>query len=99
MRRTVFHSSWGGSRYLPMAFTEQSVAMLTGTLSSDRAIEVTIAIMRQKIQNPITPIQNSSLPPVAIYLKKLVKISVLLLHKVGKENLCLNKEPFEVISK
>ncbi len=37
---------WGGSRYLPMAFTEQSVAMLSSVLKSDRAIEVNIQIMR-----------------------------------------------------
>jgi hypothetical protein len=37
---------WGGSRYLPMAFTEQGVAMLSSVLKSDRAIEVNIQIMR-----------------------------------------------------
>jgi len=30
------------SKYLPMAFTEQGVAMLSGVLNSDRAIEVNI---------------------------------------------------------
>ena len=39
-------SSWGGQRYLPFAFTEQGVAMLSSVLNSDRAIEVNIAIMR-----------------------------------------------------
>jgi len=36
----------GGSRYLPYAFTEQGVAMLSGVLTSPRAIKVNIAIMR-----------------------------------------------------
>ncbi len=36
----------GGTQYAPMAFTEQGVAMLSGILNSDRAIEVNIAIMR-----------------------------------------------------
>lgn len=36
----------GGRRYLPYVFTEQGVAMLSSVLSSDRAIEVNIAIMR-----------------------------------------------------
>lgn len=36
----------GGRRYLPYAFTEQGVAMLSSVLSSKRAIEVNIAIMR-----------------------------------------------------
>jgi ORF6N domain len=36
----------GGRRYWPYAFTEQGVAMLSGVLTSHRAIEVNIAIMR-----------------------------------------------------
>jgi hypothetical protein len=36
----------GGTRSLPFAFTEQGVAMLSGILNSDRAIDVNIAIMR-----------------------------------------------------
>ena len=39
-------SSWGGSRYLPYAFTEQGVAMLSSVLGSDAAIEMNISIMR-----------------------------------------------------
>lgn len=39
-------SSYGGRRYLPYAFTEQGVAMLSSVLSSKKAIEVNIAIMR-----------------------------------------------------
>ena len=39
-------SSWGGTRKLPYAFTEQGVAILSGILSSDRAINVNIQIMR-----------------------------------------------------
>jgi hypothetical protein len=36
----------GGRRYLPYAFTEQGVAMLSSVLNSEQAIEVNIAIMR-----------------------------------------------------
>ena len=43
-------SSWGGTRYLPMVFTEQGVAMLSSVLNSKRAIEVNIAIMRAFVQ-------------------------------------------------
>jgi len=39
-------SSWGGTRMLPYAFTEQGVAMLSGVLNSERAIQVNIQIMR-----------------------------------------------------
>ena len=33
-------------KYLPYAFTEQGVAMLSGVLNSERAIDVNVAIMR-----------------------------------------------------
>jgi phage regulator Rha-like protein len=36
----------GGRRYLPYAFTEQGVAMLSSVLNSERAIEVNILIVR-----------------------------------------------------
>ena len=36
----------GGRRYAPYAFTEQSVAMLSTVLNSERAIQVNIEIMR-----------------------------------------------------
>lgn len=36
----------GGRRYLPYAFTEQGVAMLSGVLRSGRAIRANIEIMR-----------------------------------------------------
>ncbi len=39
-------SSWGGTRKLPYAFTEQGLAMLSGLLNSDIAIQVNINIMR-----------------------------------------------------
>jgi hypothetical protein len=39
-------SSWGGTRYLPMAFTEQGIAMLSSVLNSKTAILVNIRIIR-----------------------------------------------------
>jgi phage regulator Rha-like protein len=38
------------SKYLPFAFTEQGVAMLSSVLNSERAIEMNIAIMRAFVQ-------------------------------------------------
>jgi hypothetical protein len=40
----------GGTRYLPYAFTEQGIAMLSSVLRSARAVEVNIAIMRTFVQ-------------------------------------------------
>jgi hypothetical protein len=42
----VTSSSWGGRRYLPRAFTEQGVAMLSSVLRSERAALVNVEIMR-----------------------------------------------------
>lgn len=42
----IVTSSWGGTRKLPNAFTEPGLAMLSGILNSDIAIQVNINIMR-----------------------------------------------------
>jgi hypothetical protein len=39
-------SSWGGTRKLPLVFTENGVDMLSGVLNSPRAVQVNIQIMR-----------------------------------------------------
>jgi phage regulator Rha-like protein len=46
LRSQFATSKRGGRRYLPYAFTEQGVAMLSSVLHSERAIQVNIAIMR-----------------------------------------------------
>ena len=46
-KNLIFHfgtSSWGGTRKMPRAFTEQGAAMLSSVLKSKRAIYVNIAI-------------------------------------------------------
>jgi hypothetical protein len=42
----VTSSSHGGRRKLPLAFTEQGVAMLSSVLRSKRAVQVNVQIMR-----------------------------------------------------
>ncbi len=46
MRSQFVTASRRNARYLPYAFTEQGVAMLSSVLRSHRAIQVNIAIMR-----------------------------------------------------
>jgi ORF6N domain len=46
LRSQIGTSSWGGTRYAPMAFTEQGVSMLSNVLNSKIAIEVNIRIIR-----------------------------------------------------
>ena len=42
--------SKGGTRYLPYAFTEHGVAMLSGVLNSEKAIQMNLAIIRAFIE-------------------------------------------------
>lgn len=46
LRFQIETSKRGGTRYLPYAFTELGVAMLSSVLNSKKAIKVNIAIMR-----------------------------------------------------
>ena len=46
LRSQIGTSSWGGTRYLPMAFSEQGIAMLSSILNSKTAIEVNIRVIR-----------------------------------------------------
>jgi len=50
LRSQIVTSKKGGTKYLPFAFTEQGVAMLSSVLNSEKAIEVNIAIMRAFVQ-------------------------------------------------
>jgi hypothetical protein len=46
LRSQIATSSYGGRRYLPFAFTEHGILMLSSVLNSKRAIDVNIQIMR-----------------------------------------------------
>ncbi len=61
LRSQFVTSSWGGIRYAPYAFTEQGVAMLSGILNSDIAINMNIAIMRAFIAVRKLTIQHMDL--------------------------------------
>ncbi|MEO6838754.1 MAG: ORF6N domain-containing protein [Ginsengibacter sp.] len=50
LRTQIATSNRGGTRYLPYAFTEQGVAMLSGILNSGKAINMNIAIMRAFVE-------------------------------------------------
>lgn len=39
-------TSWGGTRYLPIVFTEHGVLMLSSVLNNSKAVQVNIQIMR-----------------------------------------------------
>jgi hypothetical protein len=46
----TFEEKWKYSKYLPYTFTEQGIAMLSGILNSDRAIQMNISIMRAFVE-------------------------------------------------
>jgi hypothetical protein len=46
LRSQIVTSNRGGLRYMPFAFTEQGIAMLSSVLNSEKAIEINIAIIR-----------------------------------------------------
>jgi hypothetical protein len=58
------------SSSVPFAFTEQGVAMLSSVLSSDRAVDVNIAVMRAFV------LMRKTLSSQAALLKKLQEIDV-----------------------
>jgi hypothetical protein len=84
LRSQIVTSSYGGIRYMPFAFTEQGVAMLSSVLKSDRAIEINISIMRTfvtirqfalnytELQNKINEIEGQ-LPEIYNVLNYLVE--------------------------
>jgi len=46
LRSQFVISSWGGTRYPPRAFTEHGILMLSNVLKSERAVKVSIQIIR-----------------------------------------------------
>ena len=63
LRSQIVTSSYGGRRYMPFAFTEQGVAMLSSVLKSKKAIEINIAIMRTFVvlRNSILSLEEISI--------------------------------------
>ena len=46
LRSQFVTSNRGGIRYMPFAFTEQGIAMLSSVLNSEKAIDINISIIR-----------------------------------------------------
>jgi len=50
LRSQIATSSWGGARYLPMAFSEHGILMLSSVLKSERAIQVNVSFRQACMQ-------------------------------------------------
>ena len=70
LKSQIVISSWGGVRKMPLAFTEQGVAMLSGILNSDRAVEANIQIMRAFVQLRHIVIEHAELKREVESLRK-----------------------------
>ena len=63
-------SGHGGRRYLPYAFTENGVAMPSTVLSSERAIQINIQIMRAFVRMKNLVADNSDLRKTIEHMEK-----------------------------
>jgi hypothetical protein len=84
--RTQFATSKrGGSRYAPMVFTEQGVAMLSSVLNSDKAIKVNIEIMRAFAKYRAFLIENQDLKgEIRAMDEKINKVFKFLLDRIDE---------------
>ena len=64
----------GGRRYLPWAFTEQGVAMLSSVLKSKTAVDVNIEIMRAFVRMRRAALASQQLMPLIEDLAKRVNV-------------------------
>ena len=92
-------SSWGGSRYAPMAFTEHGIVMLASVLHSSRAINVNIQIVRAFLRmREILNSQNMILSRLQkvetgqIQQGESISVIFKLLEEMDKENRILSKD-------
>ena len=69
------------AKYLPYVFTEQGVAMLSGVINSDRAIEMNIAIMRAFVAIKKILLQQSD---IRLQLKEIKE-------RIGEHDVRLNQ--------
>jgi hypothetical protein len=76
LRCKIDTSSWGGVRYLPYVFTEQGIAMLSGLLNSDIAINVNIQIMRAFVQLRYYVLSKSDTNEQIAELRKLLMLYI-----------------------
>ena len=87
LRSQIVTSNRGGTRYLPSAFTEQGVAMLSSILNSEKAIDVNIAIIRKFVLVKQSVLDYKDLSENLKKLEKNIYCVKLFNHKkAGKRN-------------
>lgn len=82
LRSQIVTSNKGGIRYMPFAFTEQGVSMLSAVLKSPIAIQTSIAIMRAFVA-----MRNYIMTTTTVTAElSEIRARLALLEQTGKEN-------------
>lgn len=93
LRTQIASSNRGGLRYMPFAFTEQGIAMLSSVLNSDKAIEVNISIIRAIVTFRQFSLTYSELKDrIAAIESQFPDIYRALNYLVDKDNISKNNE-------
>jgi len=97
LRSQIVTSSWGGQRYLPYAFTEQGVAMLSSVLNSEKAINVNIQIIRTFVKLREILLTNKELKDKIQKLEKKYDQQFKIIFEAIKQLISPPKEPVKEI--
>jgi len=76
-------SSWGGRRKLPLAFTEHGAIMTASVLNSDRAVEMSVYVVRAFVQLRAVLLDHKAL---ADKLAARVQRDINKLNEINKNN-------------
>ncbi len=96
LRSQFATSSWGGARYLPMAFSEHGVLMLSSVLKSERAVQVNIQIMRTFIKLREALIDNKDLRRELEELKQITEERFQIVFETLDQLLTVESKPKKI---
>ena len=93
LRSQIVTSNRGGVRYMPFAFTEQGIAMLSSVLNNEKAIEINISIIRAFVTfRQFSLTYNELKDRIGEIEKQFPDIYKALNYLVDKETLAKNNE-------
>ena len=96
LKSQIVTSRWGGVRKLPLAFTEQGIAMLSGILHSDRAILVNIQIMRVFVKFRQLLIDNEELGKELLEFKQITEERFQIVFETLDQLLTIESKPKKI---
>ncbi len=96
LRSQFATSSWGGSRYSPMAFSEHGILMLSSILKSERAVQVNIQIMRTFTKLRKTIVDNKDLRKELEELKQITEERFQIVFETLDQLLTVESKPKKI---